>query len=515
MSKSAHHLYEFGPFRLYTGERLLLRHGQSIQLTPKAFDTLTLLVENGGHVVEKGALMESIWPDTFVDENTLTRNISTLRKALDQDGNGHQYIETVPKLGYRFVTDVREIRDQSAYVVLGKSVRSHIVIEEETDGAGQETKHDQAVEHSSLSQRQFVKSGFALKSKRAVLTVSILLIGIIVAVVFWRSNHKAAIAAPEARNEAREAYLLGRSFWNKRTTEGLFKSISYFEEAIRKDRDFALGYAGLADAYAFDLAYWPKAEELANKALELDNTLAEPHATLGFIRMFWQWNWDDAEREFKRAVELNPGYATAHQWYAIYIAAHHLRPSWGEVEMQKALELEPSSLPINADIGQIHYFAHEYDQAIAACKKAVDLDPDFINAHVYLYEAYTQTGMYAEAAEEFFKFRKLVGDKQYTDPANEEQLRKGYAADGIRGIWKASVDVLREGYTVDAYSTAEYYALLGEKDQALDWLAKAFETHAFALALVKVNPAFESLHSDPRFRDLLVRSGFASRDSFK
>src|SRR5207247_2004277 len=107
---------------------------------------------------------------------------------------------------------------------------------------------------------------------------------------------------------------------------------------------------------------------LANKALELDSSLAEPHATLGFIRMFWQWNWDDAEREFKQAIDLNPGYATAHQWYAIFIAAHQLRVSWAEAEMQKALELDPSSPAINADMGQVSYFAHEYDQAIAACK---------------------------------------------------------------------------------------------------------------------------------------------------
>jgi DNA-binding winged helix-turn-helix (wHTH) protein/Tfp pilus assembly protein PilF len=514
MSKPAHHLYEFGPFRLYTGERLLLRDRQSIQLTPKAFDTLALLVENVGHVVEKNALMEAIWPDTFVDENTLTRNISTLRKALGQDGNGHQYIETVPKLGYRFVADVREIRDQSAYVVLGKSVRSRIVIEEETNGA-QETKQDQPLERSALARRHFVKSAFALKSNRAILIGSVLLIGITGALVFWRSNHKATIAAPAARNEARTAYLQGRSFWNTRTNEDLFKSISCFERTIRQDPTFALGYAGLADAYAFDVAYWPKAEELANKSLEIDNTLAEPHATLGFIRMFWQWNWDDAEREFKRAIELNPNYATAHQWYAIYIAAHRLRFNWAAVEMQKALELDPSSLPINADIGQMHYFAHEYDQAIAAGKKALDLDPNFINAHVYLYQAYTQKGMYAEAAEEFFKFQELVGDKIYTDPVNEKRLRKAYAAEGMTGIWKSSVELMREGYSSDPYSMAEYCALFGEKDKALDWLEKAFETRNFAFVFVKANPAFDHLHKDPRFQDLLVRAGFASKDSFE
>ncbi|PYT05242.1 MAG: hypothetical protein DMF60_12595 [Acidobacteria bacterium] len=509
MSKPAHHLYEFGPFRLYAGERLLLRDGQSIQLTPKAFDTLTLLVENGGRVVGKDALMEAVWPDTFVDENTLTRNISTLRKALGENTNRDRYIETVPKLGYRFVADVREIRDQGAYFVLGKSVRSRIVIEEETSG-GHETKQDQALERSTLTQH-FVNSVFALKTKRAVLIVSILLIGITGALFIGRPNHKALIAAPAARNEAQQDYLQGRFLWNTRKNEDLFKSISYFEQAIKKDPTFALGYAGLADAYAFDVMYWPKAEQLANKALELDNTLAEPHATLGFIRMFWQWNFDDAEREFKRAIDLNPNYATAHQWYAIYIAAHHLRFNWAVEELRKALELDPSSLPINADIGQMHYFAHEYDQAIAACKKALELDPNFVNAHVYLYQAYTKNRMYAEAAEEFFKFQELVGDKIYTDPANEQKLRKSYAAEGIRGIWKSSVDLLGEGYNIDPYSMAEYCALLGEKDKALDWLEKAFETRNFAFVFVKANPAFDHLHKAPRFQELLLRAGFASK----
>jgi DNA-binding winged helix-turn-helix (wHTH) protein/Tfp pilus assembly protein PilF len=511
MSKSAHHSYEFGPFRLFTSERLLLRDDQSIQLTPKAFDTLALLVENGGHLVEKNELMEAIWPNTFVDENTLTRNISTLRRALDQDGNGHRYIETVPKLGYRFVANVREIGDESQYLVIGKTVRSHIVIEEETNGAASETTHDQALEHKSP--RRLLKRWFNLRSRGVVLGVSILLIGITGAFAVSRSNHKAVIAA--RRSGAQEAYAQGRAFWDTRTNEGLFKSISCFERTIKQDPTFALGYAGLADGYAFDLMYWPKAEELANKALELDSSLAEPHATLGFVRMFWQWRWDDAEREFRQAINLNPGYATAHQWYAIFIAAHQLRISSAEVEMHEALELDPSSSAINADMGQMFYFAHEYDRAIAACKKTLDLDPDFINAHVYLYQAYIQRGMYPEAAEEFFKFRDLIGDKQYTDPVNEEKLRSAYAAEGLRGIWKSSIKLLRQSYNADAYSIAEYYALLGEREPALEWLAKAFERHDFALAFVKVNPAFESLHNDQRFRELLVRAGFASQNDFR
>jgi tetratricopeptide (TPR) repeat protein len=170
---------------------------------------------------------------------------------------------------------------------------------------------------------------------------------------------------------------------------------------------------------------------------------------------------------------------------------------------------------MNGDLGQIYYFAHEYDQAIAACRKALELDPDFINAHLYLYQIYAKKGMYSEAADEFFRYQKLVGDKVYSDPANEERLRKAYAANGINGIWRSSIELVRQGYSIDSYSMAEYNALLGANDEALNWLAKAFEARAFALTLVKANPAFEDLHRDPRFQDLLVRAGFATRESFQ
>lgn len=508
-SRQSKRFYEFGPFRLDPEERLLLRKQEIVPLTPKAFDTLVALVENSGRLLEKDDLLRTVWPDTFVDENTLTSNISTLRKALGQS-NGDQYIETVPKRGYRFVANVRELQLEAGDLLVQRRTRSHITVKEEQTVAGQGFKGD-ASRHSSLRQHHLVKSLLGVKSNRIVLVVSILLIGTTAAALAWESNRKAARAAGIPRNEAHEAYLKGRVLWNKRTGEGLFGSISYFEEATRKDPGFALGYAGLADAYAFDYEHWRKAEAMANKAIEIDDALAEPHATLGFIRMFWQWNWADAETEFKRAIELNPGYATAHQWYAIWLASQ-ANGQGAMTEMHKALELDPSSLPIKADLAQMFYFAHEYDQAIAACKDALDIDPDFINAHNYLYQAYTQKGMHAEAVEEFFAFHKLVGDGLYNDPVNEELLRTAFATEGIKGFWKANLDILmkRNEY---AYTKAEFYALLGDKEQALNWLEQSCEWRNFDFVFMKVNPALEGLRKEPRYRSLLLRSGLVLPDS--
>jgi DNA-binding winged helix-turn-helix (wHTH) protein/Tfp pilus assembly protein PilF len=508
-SKQSQRLYEFGPFRLDPEERLLLRNQELVALTPKAFDTLVVLIENSGRLLEKDDLMQAVWPDTFVDENTLTSNISTLRKALGQSKGG-QYIETVPKRGYRFVANVRELQLEAGDLLVQKRTRSHITIKEEQTVASQEFKDDGS-RHSSLRQHHLVKTLLGVRSNRIVIAASIVLIGTIVAALAWESNRKAARAAGIPRNEAYQAYLDGRVLWNKRTGEALFKSISYFEEAVKKDPGFALGYAGLADAYAFDYEHWRKAEAMASKAIEMDDALAEPHATLGFIRMFWQWSWADAEMEFKRAIELNPGYATAHQWYAIWLASQ-ANGQGAMAEMHKALELDPSSLPIKADMAQMFYFAHGYDQAIKACKDALDIDPDFINAHDYLHQAYTQKGMHVEAVEEFFTFHKLVGDGLYNDPVNEEMLRTAFATEGITGFCKANLDILmkRNEY---AYTKAEYYSLLGEKEQAIDWLEKSFEWHNFDFVFMKVNPAFEGLRKEPRYRSLLLRSGLVSPDS--
>ncbi len=500
MSKQLKHLYEFGAFRLDPAERLLWCMDEVVPLTPKAFETLVVLVENGGHVLGKDELLKTVWADTFVEESTLTSNISTLRKALRQNDE-NQFIETVPKRGYRFVAEVRQLACETNDLVVHKRTTSRITIKEEIS-AQTTIATDELLPSVALKPRNSLRTLFGLKARYAVLLIALLLLAITITAFVRESKRRAAVAA---REEAQAAYLEGRAFWNQRTLDGLFKSLSCFERAIQKDPNFALGYAGLADAYVFDYEYWQKAEAMAQKALQLDNTLAEPHATLGFIRMFWQWQWAAAEEEFKRAIELNPNYATAHHWYALWLAAH-TRFNWAKLEMRKALELDPSSLPINADSGQIYFIARDYDLAIAACRKALAMNPDYSNAHLYLYQVYTQKGMYDEAVEEYFTYQKLIGNKWYSTPANEDMLRNAYANAGIRGFWQANLESLlkRDEYKAHASEKAEFCALLGDAEQAAFWMEKAYEWRNFDFIFMVVNPAFENLNNQ-RLWDLYKR----------
>jgi tetratricopeptide (TPR) repeat protein len=303
--------------------------------------------------------------------------------------------------------------------------------------------------------------------------------------------------------DAYEACEKGWFFLSKRTAAGIHLSVGYFERAITEDPNYALAYAGLAEAYAFDSENWKKAESTALRALEIDKNLAEAHAIIGFVHRFWLLDWEAAEREFKRAIEPDFNCATAHQWYAVYLAARGRMPVAKE-EMRKALELDPFSVPINADMGQMFYLSQQYDEGIEQCQKTIAMDPDFLNAHIYLYEAYTQRGMYDQAFAEYFNIQKLAADNLLYSPAAEESLRKGYQDLGIKGFWKARLAFL-EKRSHDDLAVAEYYARLGEKDQALTLLEKAYARHSFDLALIAVNPIFSDLRTGHRFERLNQR----------
>jgi DNA-binding winged helix-turn-helix (wHTH) protein/TolB-like protein/Tfp pilus assembly protein PilF len=305
--------------------------------------------------------------------------------------------------------------------------------------------------------------------------------------------------------EAYNAYVKGRYHWNKRSVEGLHRSIAFFEQAITLDPQYALAYAGLADVYAFDYRMWRKAEELARKALEIDNTLGEAHATIGFVRMFWLWDWVTAEREFKLAVTLKPRHATARQWYAIYLMAYgHGREALEE--MRQALELDPFSISINADLAQIFYVQGQHDQAIQQCQHTLVLDPNFLNAHIYLYQAYTKKGMYDEAVDEYFKLQELAGHDARFSVESGGALREAYAKGGIRGFWRERIrQFLMPGAVLFSPSLAEYHALLGERDKALYWLGKAVEEREFEIVFIHANPIFRDLRTDHRFLELVRR----------
>lgn len=289
------------------------------------------------------------------------------------------------------------------------------------------------------------------------------------------------------------------------------KGIEYFQQAIDRDPNYALAYAGIAECYNSLGIYQllpptevlPKAKAAAERALASDETLAEAHAAMAHIK-FYDWDWLGAEREFKRTFELNPNYAQAHLAYGNYLAAMG-RISEAIAAKKRALELEPLSLIVNAGLGWTFYTSRQYAEAIKQLRKTLEMDANFQRAHHYLGLAYGQKGMFEEAIAEFQKARTL-GDT----PETLAWLGTSYALAGKRNEAQKVIGELNElsrRRYVSSYSLAEVYATWGDKDRAFAWLEKAYQEHAFLLVYLKAEPELDSLRSDPRFADLLRRMG--------
>jgi serine/threonine-protein kinase len=308
--------------------------------------------------------------------------------------------------------------------------------------------------------------------------------------------------------EAYQLYLQGRFYWNKRTSESLAKSVEYFNQAIARDPNYALAYAGLADAwfsrgwyrYVVPKDAYERARAAATKALEIDAGLAEGHALLAATKTTYEWDWQGAEREFRLAIQLNPNYATAHQRYSLYL------PTTGRfdeavAEAKKARELDPLSLPINENVGDILYLARRYDEATAQLRKTLELDPNYSVAHGTLAKVYDAEGKHEEALNE-----RLQG----APPATAAQLKTIYAASGLKGYWQYRLDqtlARAQREYVSAADIALFYARLDDKDQAFAWLEKAMEERSILFNYLVADARFDNLRSDPRFAELLRRVG--------
>jgi len=323
------------------------------------------------------------------------------------------------------------------------------------------------------------------------------------------------VSARSVDPEAHQLYMKGRFYWNKRTEAGLRKGIEYFHQAIDLDSNYALAYAGIADCYS--LLGWdlfgalpprealPIAKAAARKALEADDSLAEVHNSLAWTKLVFDWDWMGAEREFKRAIELNPGYAVTHHWYAECLAGMG-RYAEALAEIRQAQDLDPLSLIIGSIVGWVFHFDRKNDQAIAEFRKTLELDPDFWVAHWTLGRAYEQKAMFAEAIAEIQKAIDLSGGSALSLAA----LGHTYAVSGRRAEAERVLNELKEsskqGY-ISSYSIAAIHAGLGEKDQAFIWLEKAYEERSGWLIWLRAEPISDPLRSDPRFQDLLCRVG--------
>ena len=316
--------------------------------------------------------------------------------------------------------------------------------------------------------------------------------------------------------EAYQLYLKGRFYWNKRTEEGVRKGIEYFQQAIEKDPTYALAYTGIADCYSLETLHIdvgslspseaaPKAKAAAMKALEMDDTLAEAHTSLAFIKLNFDWDWADTEREFKRALELNPNHENAHHWYSHYLMAMG-RIEESFVESKRALELDPLGVILNVHLGWHYMNARQYDRAIEQLKKAIEMDPNFGVAHWYLGLSYDHEGMYPEAENELRKAKELLKDNE----AVAADLGHVYAVSGRKDEARKVIDELKElskRKYVSSYHVALIYLGLGEKDQAFEWLENAYRERSDLLVYLRVEPRLDSLRSDPRFVELVRRVG--------
>ena len=317
--------------------------------------------------------------------------------------------------------------------------------------------------------------------------------------------------------EAHELYFKARYHWNKRTEESIKKAIGYFHRALDCDPVFAKGYAGLADAYHI-LGYYnmlppkeayPNGRAAALKALELDDLLAEPHATLGAIKRDFEWDWDGADEEFQRAIDINPGLAEAHHWRGTLMSMQGLH-SEALREKAKALEIDPLSVVIRTDVGRMFYFARKFDEAIERLLAAIDMDPHHPIAHSWLGTVYLQKGRFDEAISALQKGRSLSDDSSYA----LAQLAHGYAVAGRENDARAvlaQLTALSKRRYVSPYDIAVVHVGLRDNNEAFEWMERAYEHRSPWLGCLRVAPQVDTLRSDLRFQDLLRRVGLLDR----
>jgi len=509
-------VYRFGVFQANVAARELRKHGVRIRLPGQPFCILSILLEKPGEIVTRDEMRQRLWAyDTFVDfEHSLNTAIKKLRAALGDTPENSRYIETVPRMGYRFIAPVEQV------AAAGPPVDVSLVTDR--SGIAGAALHDDGK-----------------RERRILVGVTILLI-VVPAAYFagyrFRSHPQPQNkvvseihVAPNAREsikannqpasspksaEARDLYLKGMYFWNRRTVQGFQQAIECFHQATTIDPTYAPAYAGLANSYslltvysfASATLYMPQARAAALRALELDENLAEAHTALALIAQNQDWNWQTSEKEFQRAIELNPNYATAHHWYA-----EHLmwlgRFDEALSESERARQLDPLSLIIAADYGAILLYSRQYDRAIEQFRSVLRKDPNFGRASV-ISAAYVEKRMFTQALAQIESWHRLNGEGPwYWSWQAYTYGRAGQLERARRELEK--LEKVSRHEQVNPVIMLWAHLGVGDKEEALADLEKAYSEHFGILTTLKVEPAFDPLRSDPRFQDLLRRVGLA------
>jgi len=532
MTNSAGHFYEFGPFRVDVANLRLFRDGQPLSLAPKAVETLIALVQHAGQLVKKDDLIRIVWSDRVVEDSNLSQNIYLLRKTLREGSNGQSYIETVPRRGYRFAGEVRECNATGTDLIRAGRTDLQRVLESQDVGIIEQSD-SRSLGYPSSHTTPSLDRGWRLMVFLAGVAV-VTLATLSYFAFFSRpgiSETRAALLKTRdgagsdgfseqhltANADAYRAYGLGRYYWGKQTTPALEQSIQQYQEALRNDPNYALPYAGLAEAYALLGSHYDstelspndamsRAKAAAVKAIEMNGAMAETHTALGVIKERYDWDWPSAEKEFKRAIELNPNYAHAHQEYSRYLSAVG-RSAEAEAEMKRAEKLDPTSLLIGKDLGDLFYLQRDYEKALEQYRRTLKLDPTDplgILLHRAMAWTYEFSGMHEQAIAEFIETSRI----QNAGPERLTAFRRGYDAAGTKGYFRAWLELQQERIKrgrLNLSYLAQVYAFIGDRDRAFACLERASEDHTLDVPALRSSPSLDDLRKDARYRELLKK----------
>jgi len=558
----------FGAFEVDFKSGELRKAGVRVKLQDQPFQILTILLECPGELVSREELRKRIWPaDTFVDfDQGLNNAIKRLRESLGDNAEYPQYIETVPKHGYRLIGRLDESIPRIRSLAVLPLVNLPHDPEQEYFAEGltealitmlAKIGELRVISRTSVMQYQGVRKPLSEIARElgvhAIVEGTVLRVGDRVRITaqlietpiethLWAEYYErdvrdilalqaevaqaiareirlkltpvdeARIAKSHAVNpEAYEAYLKGRYYWNRRPAR-LEQTIKHFEDAIEKDPAYPLAYSGLADCFSalHSFGIVPasegciKAKQLALKALEIDNGLAEAHTSLALASIY-HYDFYTAEKEFERAIELNPRYQPAHHFYGWYLCIMD-RYEESYAELQRAIRLDPlQSLP-NALLGDTYFYARRYDQAIEQCRKTLGLDPKSGMAQLFLGWAYSRKSLHEAAIAELKKGCDLWPGSTPFGLLGEAYVAAGRPYEAQKIL--EQLDQLSKQRYVTPYVVGRIHAILGQNDEAFRWLEIAYERRAEWMILLKVDPALDCLRPDPRFQDLMHRMNF-------
>jgi TolB-like protein/Tfp pilus assembly protein PilF len=573
-------LMRFGTFEIDLQSRELRKHGLRLRLEEQLFQILEMLLQRGGQVVTRRTLRERLWPDTHVGyDHSLNTAINKLRNLLGDSAQSPRFVETVPRMGYRFIAPV--VKPERRASAVEKKMMAVLPFENLSGNTEQEYFADGLTEEmiSHLGQLQpkrlgviartssiqykatkktigeiaqelkidYVLEGSVRRAGRQVRITAQLIeardqthlwsgsydrdlrdvLGVQADVARQIGTALAIELLPEDSSkvasfdaDAHESYLRGRFYFGQRTEEGLKKAIASFEAALSIEPRCSRSLSGIADSSG--LLCWfgalspreagERGAEASARAIEIDPSLSEPHASMGLVKFWYEWDWQAAEEEFRHAIELNPSYASAHQWYASYLNAMG-RLEEASLEHRRARELDPHSLMLNLNAADPYFYGRQYERAIERVRTVLEQEPRFLPALFNLGRAYVQKEMYDEAIGAFEQAVQFSGNRE-GKPALAHAYGLAGKVDEARSILKEVLENTAGRY-VASPMIARIYLGLGEIDRAFEWLKKGVDERSYWNVFLQMDPVYDPLRNDPRFRNLLMEIGLTPSEKLR